>query len=81
MRNCNKCFVRSCNVDYKKLSKEELSGDCPSYIKQPVFKMPMLVSIMSKEKNVAPLYSILERFGFSIDEIDKYPFFRLKLDK
>jgi len=79
LRECNKCFLRNCHVDYGKLTRYELSQTCSSYIEQPRFKLPILLQLLTKEKTVQPTHDLLKYAEIKIVEKNPPKYFELRL--
>ena len=83
---CNSCAVHNCTKwttrkigpgQWENIPLIEDSSGCTSYIKSASLKTSVLSQlVLDKNKNKA-LTKLLSLFNFRIQEINKYPFFRL----
>lgn len=72
---CNNCGVKSCTDLYKDVN---IIKKCSHFIPLDSFKIPLLVHLMEGRKATGTT-NVLDHFGFRIEEVGRYPFFRLHL--
>ena len=69
---CNDCAVDKC-LSFK---STKASKGCNMFVSCGDFKTPMLVHLMDDRKAINTT-KVLQKFGFKIEEIGTYPYFRL----
>ena len=69
---CNFCGVRDCN-HYDKIN---VAKNCSMFVELPELRTPMLMHLMIGRKAIQTT-KVLNKFGFRIEEVGWYPFFRL----
>lgn len=71
---CNECGVKGC----KSYDSTSVSKGCRMFTYPAEFKTPLLVHLMDDDKATNTM-KVLEHFGFLIEEIGTYPYFKLNL--
>lgn len=69
-RKCNSCENHNC--------KDGGVPNCKRYVEPRGFKLPMLIHVMN-QRNIDPVHSLLESFGFKVMERKEYPYFFLSV--
>lgn len=69
---CNDCGRDKC-VSYESVN---VSKNCRMFVALPDFKTPLLIHLMEGKKAINTT-KVLEKFGFKIEEIGTYPYFKL----
>lgn len=79
MFKCNRCEKKWCSIPSNK-KKFTDTRECGIWVDvDRPFKLPMLLHLMTDESKIDDTTELLEKSGFKIEEIGKYPFFRLRL--
>jgi len=87
--NCNNCDIGHCkNIrsEFPKfrqkhhLSAEELRSNCGYHVPTRNLKMPILASLLYRDETVG-VVALLTKFKFEIEELDRHPYFKLKIRK
>jgi len=83
MRQCNRCSRKGCDVlrmhkaGKRKLTTEQLQDECDRHIFLEKWKLPLLV--LAIEAHPQGVHDVLGKFNFTLDEQERYPYFRLTI--
>ena len=79
--NLTKCNVCEFPTRCKKVDWIQDSSECGSFIEPKSLTVSLLSLLMTDSRKIQDATDLLERFGFRVREIERYPFFRLELVK
>lgn len=77
MHECNNCD-RHCRINLDKLSREEMLSDCSYHLTPSIFKLPILLHLMTDDRKLNLTKELLEINNIEIKEKERYPYFILK---
>lgn len=77
MRNCNLCASRSCRVvdTFRKTHVGDMSASCPNVVKPKPYTRKLIYTAMLS--NPQGVHDVLARAKMELQEIDRWPGFRL----
>jgi len=79
MFKCNICRTGRCSkATFKMYERIGSSESCQLFDRATPLRVPLLVHAMSNTEDARPIVDLLDRFGFTVEEKGKYPYFELK---
>lgn len=80
--NCNICTGTRCKIRSREMQHLRDSSNCHFFTRgRPNLRAPIIMQLLTNSSKIDATNKVLDSFGITVQELDRYPYFRLVYSK